>query len=88
MIMKTRPCNIFFFSSIKIEVFMRKSLIFLNIFAQNIECRYMMEPPCQGSSNDYQRSTFCSKIRKIGIPLHTPFLLYKSGVFLLYKSGV
>ena len=45
------------------------------IFAQNIDCGYPLEPP---------RSTlnlsFGVKIRKIGIPLHTQVLLYKSGV--------
>ena len=40
------------------------------IFAQNIDC----------GSNEYPQSLFWSKIRKLGIPLHTPVLLYKSGV--------
>ena len=46
--------------------------IFL-IFAQNIDCGYTLEPP---------RHNLCfgAKIRKIGIPLQTPVLLYKSGV--------
>ena len=34
------------------------------IFAQNIDCGYTLEPPR----------------RKVGIPLQTPVLLYKSGV--------
>ena len=49
-------------------------------FAQNIDCGYTLEPPRQGGSNEYPQSLFWSKIRKIGIPLHTPVLLYKSGV--------
>ena len=32
-------------------------IIFL-ISAQNIDCRYLLEPPCQGSSNEYQQSMF------------------------------
>ena len=36
----------------------------------------------QGGSNEYRQSTrmFWSKIRKIGIPLRTPVLLYNSEV--------
>ena len=30
--------------------------------------------------NEYPQSMFGVKIRKIGIPLHTPVLLHKSGV--------
>ena len=44
----------------------KKNDIFL-IFAQNIDFGYTLEP--RGA-----------KIRKIGIPLHTPVLLCKSGV--------
>ena len=43
--------------------------IFL-IFAQNIDCGY----------TSTHNLCFGAKIRKIGIPLHTPVLLYKSGV--------
>ena len=34
----------------------------------------------RGGSNVYPQSMFWTKIRKIGIPLHTPVLLNKSGV--------
>ena len=57
--------------------------IFL-IFAQNIDCGYTLEPPRRGGSNVYPQSMFWSKIRKIGIPLHTPVFLYKSGVHGVY----
>ena len=50
----------------KIEKFLQKILDIFLIFAQNIDCGY---PQCFGA-----------KIIKIGIPLHTPVLLYKSGV--------
>ena len=61
--------------------------IFL-IFAQNIDCGYMLERPCRGGSNGLAEAVlmsthnlcFGTKSRKIGIPLHTPVLLHKSGV--------
>ena len=49
-----------------------KNDIFL-IFAQNIDYRYTLETSTRSLC-------FGGKIRKIGIPLHTPVLLYKSGV--------
>ena len=71
-ITKTCPCNIpRFFSAVKIENFIRKiltSLIFL--FKTLIVSRWFYEYP--------QPVCFGSKIRKIGIPLLTPFSLYKS----------
>ena len=53
-----------------------------NIFTQNISCGYTLELPRQGGSNEYPQSLFWSKNKKnrTGIPLHTPVLLYKSGV--------
>ena len=60
---------------------------FQHIFAQNIDCGYTLEPPRpldqprRGGSNEYPHSMFWSKNKKkIGIPQHTPVLLYKSGV--------
>ena len=38
----------------------------------NIDCRYTLELP-------HDHLCFGPKIRKIGIALHTPVLLYKSG---------
>ena len=35
-------------------------MIFL-IFAQNIDCGYILEPPCRGGSNEYPQSMFWSK---------------------------
>ena len=40
-------------------------------FAQNIDCGYTLEPPLR---------YFGAKLRKKGISLQTPVLLYKSGV--------
>ena len=62
------------FSALKIEIFWKKFDI-SNVFAQNIECGYKLEPPC------------LAKIRKIGIRLNTPVLLYIKvgfkGVYIL-----
>ena len=56
--------------------------IFLSI-AQNIDCGYILEPPRRGGSNEYPQSMFLSKNKKIGIPLHTPVLLYNSVVYII-----
>ena len=58
---------------------MKIFFIFL-IFAQNRDCGYTLEPPHRGGSIEYPQSMFEAKISKIGIPLNTPVLLYKSGV--------
>ena len=46
------------------------------IFAQNIDCGYTR----RGSSNEYLQSMFFSKNKKNRYTLHSPVLLYKSGV--------
>ena len=56
------------------------------IFAQNIDCGCTLEPPGRGGSNEYPQSIFGAKIRKIGLPLHAPVLLYKSGVQGVYTT--
>ena len=51
------------------------------IFAQNIDCGYKLEPPQREAVlTSTHNLCFEAKIRKTGIPLHTPDLLYKSGV--------
>ena len=64
------------------ENFQQKNADIFLIFAQNIDCGYTLERvQVRGGSNEYPKSMFCSKNKKkIGIPLQTPFLLYKSGV--------
>ena len=63
------------------KIFTGKNFDIFNMFAQNIDCGYMLEPPCRGHSNEYPQSSFGAKIRKKGIPLQTPVFLYKSGVY-------
>ena len=43
------------------------------IFTQSIDCGYTLEPT-------RRQSMFWSKNKKMRVPLHTPVLLYKSGV--------
>ena len=57
----------------------KKKIYFFLIFVQNIDRGYTLEPFQRGGSNEYPQSMFWSKIRIIGIPLHTQVLLYKSG---------
>ena len=54
--------------------------IFL-IFAQNIDCGYTLEHFTEAVPiSTHMYLCFGAKKRKICIPLHTPVLLYKSGV--------
>ena len=67
------------FSSLKIENFQLKIFDIFLIFAQNIDCGYMLEPPRRGGSVTSTHSLcFGAKIRRLGIPLQT--FLYKRGV--------
>ena len=68
------------FLALKIENYQLKNFDSFLIFAQNIDCGYTLELPRRGGFNEYPQSIFGAKIRKIGIPLHTRVLLYKSGV--------
>ena len=65
------------FVNLKIETFQLKKIDIFLFFAQNIDCGYTLEPPRLTSTHNL---CFGAKIRKIGIPLHTPVLLYKRGV--------
>ena len=52
------------FLALKIENFQLKIFDVFLIFAQNIDCGYTLEPPCQGGSNEYPQSMFWSKNKK------------------------
>ena len=53
--------------------------IFL-IFAQNIDCGYMLEPPRRGGSNEYPQSLFWSKIKENRYtPANSSFFYIKVG---------
>ena len=64
------------FKVVKNENFPLKNFDIFLIFAQNIDCGYTLEAVLTSTHN----LCFGAKIRKIGIPLQTPVLLYKSGV--------
>ena len=48
----------------KNENSIRKKNDIFNIFAQNIDCGYTLEPPRRGGSNEYPQSMFWSKNKK------------------------
>ena len=60
---------------LKTENFHQKNFDIFHIFAQNIDCGYTLESPRRSGFNEYPHFFFEAKIRKIGIPLHTPVLL-------------
>ena len=61
---------------VKHENFQQKIFAIFLIFAQNKDFGYTLEAVLTSAHN----LCFGAKIRKIGILLHTPVLLYKSGV--------
>ena len=58
---------------------MKNSYIFL-ISAQNIDCKYSLEPPRWGGSNEYPQSMSLSRNKKNNVYPCKPPVLYKSGV--------
>ena len=52
------------FKFVKKENFQQKNSDIFLIFAQNIDCGYMLEPPRRGGSNEYPQSMFWSKNKK------------------------
>ena len=46
------------FSALKIENCIEKMLFYFNMFAQNINCGYTLEPPRRGGSYVYPQSKF------------------------------
>ena len=48
----------------KTEKFEIKNSKFFHISAQNIDCRYSLEPPRRGGSNEYPQSMFLSRNKK------------------------
>ena len=52
------------FLAVKIESFQLKKIDNFLIFAQNIDCGYMLEPPRRGGSKEYPQFMFWSKNEK------------------------
>ena len=57
------------FTTKKKENFQLKNSDIFLISAQNIDCRYSLEPPRRGGSNEYHNLCFWAEIRKI---MYTP----------------
>ena len=49
------------FKVVKSENFQQKFFYIFLIFAQNIDCRYTLEPPWRGGSNEYPQFMFSIK---------------------------
>ena len=67
----------------KLKNFQMKNSDIFHISAQNIDCRYSLEPPRWGGSNEYPQSMFLSRNKKNNvypcIPLYTPVYYIKVG---------
>ena len=64
----------------KPEIFQIKHSNIFHISAQNIDCRYSLEPPRQGGSNEYPQSMFLSRNKKNNVyPCKPQFYYIKVG---------
>ena len=64
----------------KNENFQIKNSDIFHISDQNIDCGYLLEPPCRGSSNEYPQSMFLSRNKKINVyPCKPQFYYIKVG---------
>ena len=52
------------FLALEFEIFQLKNFDIFLIFAPNIDCGYVLEPPRRGGSNEYHNLCFGAKIRK------------------------
>ena len=58
----------------------KKNCNIFHISTQNIDCRYSLEPPRRGGSNEYNNLCFWAEIRKIEYTPVNPSFTNKSGV--------
>ena len=64
----------------KNENFQMKNSDIFFISAQNIDCRYSLEPPRRGGSNEYPQSMFLSRNKKNNVyPCKPQFYCIKVG---------
>ena len=79
--MKTCPCNIQrIFSEAKIENFIGKIRFILICLLKTLIVGTRLNCLAEAVLTSTHNVCFGAKIQKIGIPLHTPVLLYRSGV--------
>ena len=68
------------FSHEKMNIFKWKISDNLHISAQNTDCRYSLEPPRRGGSNEYPQSMFLSRNKKNNVyPCKPQFYYIKVG---------
>ena len=65
--------------------FSDKNFDIFHISAQNIDCRYSLELPWQGSSNEYPQSMFLSRNKKNNLYPHKPQFFYMKMRFNVVK---
>ena len=74
------PIQIFRILPQKNENFQLKNSDIFLISAQNIDCRYSLEPPRRGGSNEYPQSMFLSRNKKNNVyPCKPQFYYIKVG---------
>ena len=57
------------------ENFTTKSSGIFQVSAQNIDCGYSLEPPQQGSSNDYSQYFFSQNKKNMYTPVNSSFTI-------------
>ena len=58
------------------KIFRYKNSDIFHISAQNIDCRYLLEPPRWGGSNEYPQSMFLSRNKKNNVyPVNPSFIM-------------
>ena len=55
------------------------------LFAQNIDCWYLLEPPRRGGSNEYPQSMFWAKTWKISDFLSENFLFFDGKILNVFE---
>ena len=74
------PIQIYWkFYNQKRENFQIKNSDIFRISAQNIDCRYSLEPPRRGGCNEYPQSIFWAEIRNNVYPCKPQFYYIKVG---------
>ena len=64
-----------FYNQKRKKIQIKNSDIFL-ISVQNIDCRYSLEPPRRGGSNEYPQSMFLSRNKKNNVYHYKPQFYY------------
>ena len=54
----------------------KKNSDIFHFSAQNIDCRYSLEPPHRGGSNEYPQSMFLSRNKKNNVYPYKPLFYY------------